>query len=178
VTQYESIIDPDESWLEKWLLHEAAEVYNYWGCVEAEGNPRIKRIWERFLDYELGHFQLVRGLFEDIERRDAQEVLPAALPMPIEYTSQRAFVREVLASEIDLRAEGPDFVSKDALERGNASERYAGQLNSEGSPSQTVAAGYVFWPGGELAAEPDPEPELRSGGRAPARRRAGARSAS
>ena len=29
VTQYESIIEPEETRLEKWLLHEAAEVYNY-----------------------------------------------------------------------------------------------------------------------------------------------------
>jgi hypothetical protein len=41
-TQYESIIDPDESWLEKWLLHEAMEVYNYHGCVQQETNPRIR----------------------------------------------------------------------------------------------------------------------------------------
>src|SRR5215204_2582046 len=34
VTQYESIIDSKETWLEKWLLHEATEVYNYWSCVE------------------------------------------------------------------------------------------------------------------------------------------------
>src|SRR4051812_14671262 len=36
VTQYESIVDPNETWLEKWLLHEAVEVYNYYGCVESE----------------------------------------------------------------------------------------------------------------------------------------------
>src|SRR5215212_6572189 len=57
VTQYESIIDPEESWLEKWVLHEAAEVYNYYGCMEQESNPRIRAIWERFVDYELGHLQ-------------------------------------------------------------------------------------------------------------------------
>jgi hypothetical protein len=39
VTQYESIIDPTETWLEKWLLHEANEVYNYFSCVEYEHNP-------------------------------------------------------------------------------------------------------------------------------------------
>src|SRR6185436_17126998 len=55
VTQYESIIDPRETWLEKWLLHEAGEVYNYWSCVESEDNPKIRAIWERFLEYELGH---------------------------------------------------------------------------------------------------------------------------
>jgi hypothetical protein len=57
VTQYESIIDTTETWLEKWLLHEANEVYNYYSCVEYEQNSRIKQIWERFLDYELGHLR-------------------------------------------------------------------------------------------------------------------------
>src|SRR3954469_7060668 len=36
VTQYESIIDPQESWLEKWVMHEACEVYNYYGAMEQE----------------------------------------------------------------------------------------------------------------------------------------------
>src|SRR5688500_17597361 len=66
VTQYESIIDPTETWLEKWLMHEASEVWNYYGCAQQEANPRIKAIWERFLDYELGHFNLVKDLFERI----------------------------------------------------------------------------------------------------------------
>jgi hypothetical protein len=44
VTQYESLIDPSETWLEQWLLHEANEVYNYWSCVQSESNPRIKSI--------------------------------------------------------------------------------------------------------------------------------------
>ena len=35
VTQYGSIIDPNETWLEKWLLYEANEVYNYYSCVAA-----------------------------------------------------------------------------------------------------------------------------------------------
>src|SRR5687768_12877566 len=34
VTQYESIIDPAETWMEKWLMHEACEVYNYYSCVQ------------------------------------------------------------------------------------------------------------------------------------------------
>ena len=76
VTQYESIIDPGETWLEKWLLHEAGEVYNYWSCVEFETNPRIKQIWERFLDYELGQLQFVADLFQKHEGRDAGEIIP------------------------------------------------------------------------------------------------------
>src|SRR3954454_15243035 len=52
VTQYESIIDPEETWLEKWLMHEACEVYNYYSCLQYESNRRIKAIWQRFLEYE------------------------------------------------------------------------------------------------------------------------------
>src|SRR3954452_16544083 len=59
VTQYESIIDPRETWLEKWLLHEAMEVYTYWSCLGQESNSKLKAIWQRFLDYELGQLHFV-----------------------------------------------------------------------------------------------------------------------
>ncbi len=150
VTQYESTIDPGESWLEKWLLHEACEAYNYYSCVEAETNPRIRAIWERFLDYELGHVRLVADLFEKMEGRDAAEVLPQAFPRPIEYVSHRAFVRETLRNEVDLRAAGTEIVAEEPSD--SPSRDYREQMNADGSPSETVAAGYVWTPGGELAA--------------------------
>jgi rubrerythrin len=148
VTQYESIIDPDESWLEKWLLHEGTEVYNYYSCVETETNPRIKAIWERFLDYELGHLHLVSELFKKHEFRDPAEVLPEVLPDPISYTSQRSFVRSVLNKEVELRTDLAEFVPKE--KEPESSLRYRAQMNSEGSPSERVAAGYRFTPGTEL----------------------------
>ena len=148
VTQYESIIDPTESWLEKWLMHEAAEVYNYYGCMEQESNPRIRAIWERFLDYELGHLQMVCELFKKHEKRDPEEVLPEQLPEPIPFDTQREFVRQTLANEVDLRADGADFVPKSKEPK--RSLDYRKQMNSEGSPTETVAAGYKWAPGSEL----------------------------
>src|SRR5690606_31138578 len=50
VTQYSSLMDPSESFLEKWLIHEVMEAYNYLSCMEQEDNPRIRALWERFLD--------------------------------------------------------------------------------------------------------------------------------
>lgn len=149
VTQYESISDASESWLEKWLLHEATEVYNYHSCVESEGNPRVRAIWERFLDYELGQLRFVADLFETVERRDAEEVLSSSLPAPIEYRSHREFVQRTLETEVQLRARGHEFVAPEL--EGDASLEQRRQLNSEGSPSETVAAGYVWHPGTELA---------------------------
>lgn len=149
VTQYGSIIDPDETMLEKWLLYEANEAYNYFSFVESETNPRIKAIWERFLDYELGHLNLVRNLFEKYEKRDPSEVLPKRMPDPIPFESQREFVRSTLEEEIDLRTDGAKFVSKE--KEGKLSREYREHINSEGSPSTSVAEGYIWAPGTELA---------------------------
>jgi hypothetical protein len=151
VTQYESIVDPNETWLEKWLLHEAGEVYNYYSCVAYESNPRIKEIWERFLDYELGHLQFVMDLFARTENRDPAEILPETMPDPISYESQRQFVRKVLAEEVDLRAVGTQFVDKSKEPKDGASAKQRKQLNADGSPSESVAAGYIWTPGTELS---------------------------
>jgi hypothetical protein len=150
VTQYECLIDPNETWLEKWLLHEACEVYNYWSCVEFETNPRIKQIWERFLDYELGQLRFVADLFQDQEDRDPAEVLPERLPSPVRYESHREFVRDVLRSEVSMSSAGTEYVNSPSEESAET-KTYRDVLNSDGSPSETVAAGYIWQPGGELA---------------------------
>ena len=149
VTQYESIIDPRETWLEKWLLHEACEVYNYYGCLQQEDNPRIKKIWERFVDYELGHLHLVMDLFQRLEKRDPLQVLPAVLPEPFPYKSNRGFVRQVLSQEVELRTQGPQFVTRERESR--LWLAYRALINADGSPSEAVAAGYRWAPGTELA---------------------------
>lgn len=148
VTQYESIIDPNESWMEKWLLHEATEAYNYYGCVQQESNPRIKALWERLLDYELGHLQFAMDMFKNIERRDPAEILPEKLPDPFPYTSNRDFVRATLRKEVDLRARDGEFVP--SKQESQASIEYRKHVNADGSPTETVAAGYQWTPGTEL----------------------------
>jgi hypothetical protein len=150
-TQYESLLDPKETPLEKWLLHEAMEVYNYFSCMEYETNPRIRQIWERFCDYELGHLHMVMELMKKFEGRDPAELLPATLPEPIRFESHRQFVRETLNREVDLRAAGTNFIHKDEeAARAPLSIAYREQMNSEGSPSEIVAAGYTWTPGTEL----------------------------
>ena len=139
---------PEQSLLENWLTHEAMEAYTYYSCLQQEGNPRIKAIWERMLSYELGHLHLVAELFKKHERRDPEEVIGKQLPEPIPFESQREFVRATLAREVNLRASGADFV--DAEQEPQSSLDYRNYMNSEGSPSETVAADYVWQPGTEL----------------------------
>lgn len=148
-TQYESIIDPDQTWMEQWLMHELMEVYNYHGCVQQETNPRIRALWERFLDYEIGQLQAVMELFKQVERRDPLEVMGESLPDPIPFASQRDFVREVLTREVDFRAVGTAYTEGEDSE---ASIAYREHMNSEGSPTEAIADGYAHRPGTELAA--------------------------
>jgi hypothetical protein len=151
VTQYESIIDPGETPLEKWLLHEATEVYNYWSCLQQESNPYVKSIWDRFLAYELGQLHFVMDLMKDLEKKDPAQLLERNLPEPISFTSHRDFVRSVLNDEVDLRASGTQFIAA-AQEATNApSVKYRNQLNQDGSPSEIIAAGYIWTPGTELS---------------------------
>ena len=151
VTQYESMIDPDETWLEKWVLHEATEVYNYWSCLEQEENPRVRALWQRFLDYELGHLHVAIEWFQRLEGRDVAEILPESLPDPLEYRSHREFVRKVLADEVHLRAVGPYIVDPRVTPETPETLAYRERLNEAGSPSEGVAAGYQWSPGTELA---------------------------
>jgi hypothetical protein len=149
ITHYGSMIDPNESPLEKMLLTEAMEVWNYQACAEQESNPRIKALWERLLDYELGHFQLVLRLFKDNARRDPAELLgDGSLPPGIRFESQRDFVRKVIAEETQLRKDGTQFVDESA--EAQSSIEWREHQNSEGSPSTSVSAGWHWTPGTEL----------------------------
>jgi rubrerythrin len=149
VTQYESILDPAESWLEQWVLHEANECYNYYSCVEQESNHNVKAIWERFLDYELGHFQMACDFLKQVEKRDPAEIVTSDFAAPLPFRSQRDFVRKVLHSEAGLRACGTAFVPKD--QESTATRSYRSYVNADGSPSETVSAGYRWEPGTEMS---------------------------
>lgn len=149
VTQYGSLQDPGESWLEKILIHEATEVYTYLSCVQSETNPRIKAIWEQFLDYELGHLATVSELFKKHERRDPEEVLGSKMPDALAFGPQRDFIRDVLETEVPLRTNGTEFVSLE--QESKLSRQQRAELNADGSPTNTVSAGYQWSPGTELS---------------------------
>jgi rubrerythrin len=149
ITQYESMIDSRETWAEKLLLHEANEVYNYYSCVAHETNPRIKAIWERFLDYELGQLQAAMEIFKQEEKRDPAEILPEKISETIPYKSQRTFIRMILKDEINLKVKGKKFTTSEA--ESNWTLKYREQINNDHSPSEKVSAGYIWKPGTELS---------------------------
>ena len=89
ITQYESLIDPNETWLEKWLMHEAMEVYNYLGCMQYETNPRIKDIWDTLLRLRARTSALRDGVVQGDRESRSRRILPQTLPEPIDYQSHQ-----------------------------------------------------------------------------------------
>ncbi len=150
ITHYGSMLNPYESPLEKLLIGEACEVWNYAACLEQETNPRLKELWERFLDYELGHLQVAITLFKEIERRDPAEILgDGKLPPFIQFESHREFLRETVAAESQMRKNLTQFV--DEVDEGKSSLVYREAVNASGSPSTIVSSTYSWTPGTELS---------------------------
>jgi hypothetical protein len=148
ISQYESMLAPATSWIEQWLLHEATECYLYYSCMADEGNHHLRALWERFLDYELGHFHMACDALRQVERRDPAAIVSSDLAGPLLLRSQREFVRKVRGAEAGLRTDGSRFVTS-ALENPR-SLAYRSALNAGGSPSDMAACGYVWMPGTEL----------------------------
>jgi hypothetical protein len=139
VTHYESLLDPLDSWLAMWAYHEYMEVYLYWSFAAQETDPRVKALWELHLEMELGQLQVACRFLERYEGRDPRELLPKELPdSPVTLQSNKDYVREILATQIDLRSDEGLYVTEADLGRNALSRQYQATVNAAGVPTEDV----------------------------------------
>jgi len=139
VSHYESLLDPLDSWLKQLVFHEYNEVYLYWSMLQNEGDKRIKALWELHLDMELGQLQAACELLKRYEGIDPAELLPPSLPdTPVTFEPNKGYVRDILATQIDLRTDGLLYVDDAALPDDHRSRRYREVVNAAGNPSEQV----------------------------------------
>lgn len=139
VTMYESLIDPTESWYEKLLLHEFTEVCTYYTCMEDETDPRIKKMWEMFLDFEIGHLKIAADIFKKREKRDPEEVIGTDIVIPCRFMSQKKYVTDVLTSQIQKRlSSDKGYTDIKHLPDDWGSYPVQEAQNEEGSPTEAV----------------------------------------
>lgn len=139
VTMYESLIDPTETLYEKLLLHEFTEVCNYYTCYEDEDNEHLKKIWELFLEFEIGHLQIAAALLEKYEDKDPEEVIGNKVIIPCRFKNQKNYVTKVLKNEINKRLDGKldmGYTSLDQLPDDWESYRVQKIQGQMGSPSE------------------------------------------
>lgn len=141
VSHYESILDPGASWLANLVLHEFNECWIYWSFMETEPDPRVKSLYELHLNMEIEHLRIACELMRQIEKRDpAEELLPAALERPMTFRDNKAYLRDVLAKQVDLAAADSDFVPITDLPTGHRFFDYQKVVNGDGVPSEMVIA--------------------------------------
>lgn len=138
VTFYESLLDPTETPLERQVLHELMEVYNYFHCCEQETDPRIKQIWDDFLHMELEHLQLWGNMLRKFEGRDPEELFGSTLTVDFKFTENKEYVRKVLERQRDLRELDHGYVAMDKLPQDWPSFQYMDVVNADRIPSEMI----------------------------------------
>jgi hypothetical protein len=138
VTHYESLCDPTETWWERLVLHEFNECYLYYSFLQQESDPRVKAIWELHLNMELAHLESAADLLRQFEGKEPEEVVGSdGLPEPIRFEPNKEFLRNLLATQLDLTTLGAGYV-REAHERFQLmQERFHG---GEEPPSEQVIA--------------------------------------
>ena len=101
VTHYESLMDPNATWLEMLLWHEYCECYLYWSCYMTETDPYVKGLWEENLEMEISHLHKAAELLKKYECKDWQEVIKdGEFPAPISLHQNIDYVRKILGDTV------------------------------------------------------------------------------
>jgi hypothetical protein len=156
VSHYESLLDPLDTWLRMWVFHEYNEVYLYWSMLQNESDRRIGQLWELHLQMEIGQLHAACDLLRRFEGVDPEEILPVSLPdTPVTFEPNKAYVRDILANQIDLRTDGSAYVPVDQLPSDHRYFGFQRRVNAGGSPMDLVVEENVRRNGGERRDETD-----------------------
>jgi hypothetical protein len=164
VSHYESILDPTSTWIESLLLHEFNECWIYWSLMQDEIDPRVKAVYELHLNMEIEHLRIAAEMMRQIEQRDPEALLPGELTNPLVFKENKAYVRQVLASQIDLTAKGSDFMPVADLPPEDRYFAYNSTVNDSWNPTDAVIDEAKQSDRGEYRLEtegPHPVPGLR-----------------
>lgn len=167
VSQYESLMDPNATWLEMLLWHEYCECYLYWSCFVTETDAYIKALWEENLDIEIGHLHKAAELLKKYENKDWQEVIfDGTFPSPLSLHENIEYVREILASTVQFTGHLEDYVNVNELPSDANFFQYQNIINPtpEIVPSHLVIDAHIMRFGKDYRYEvaPNPIKELRS----------------
>lgn len=165
VTHYGSMLDPTASWLENLVMHQWHECWMYWSMMQDEPDARVKAIYELHLNMEIEHLRIACELMRKIEKRDPEAILPIeGFAEPLKLEPNKAYVREVLAAQVDLTAKDADFVPVATLPDDDRYFEYQRRVNDQWVPSEEVVRENAEKNGREYRLEtegPHPVPGLR-----------------
>jgi hypothetical protein len=166
VSHYESILDPAASWFENLVLHQWHECWMYWSAVHDETDARVRKLYEQHLGMEIEQLRVACELMKRVEKRDPEEVLPiVGFTEPLRFQPNKAYVRAVLESQVDLTSKDSDFVPVSTLPEDDRYFVYQRRVNGDFSPTEEVVRANKEKSGRDYRLEtegPNPVDGLRS----------------
>ena len=167
VTQYESLMDPNATWLEMLLWHEYTECYLYWSCYMTETDAYIKALWEENLEMEIGHLHKAAELLKKYERKEWEEVIKdPKFPKPLSLHENVDYVRKILKNTVQFTSNKEDYVLLKDLPKDADFFRYQDVINAStrSVPSHQVIETYICRRGIDYRYEiaPNPVEQLRN----------------
>lgn len=166
VSQYGSLIDVNQTWLEGLLNHQYAECYLYWSAMETETDARIKPVWAVLFEQEVTHLHFAARLLRDYEGKEWQRVIPGGdFPDPLLLTGNIDYVRRVLGGTVCNTALREGWTNVDALNPQADFFRYQGIVNRDVNDveSHAIIERVIARDGEDYRFEtaPNPVPALR-----------------
>lgn len=112
VSQYESLKDPNCTWLECWVMHEYTECYLYYSMKEQETCENIKKIWEEHFEMEVAHLKLALSYLEKYENKTVKDLFKnPEFPELLIFGENKDYVRKVIEDTIQNTAYLEDYIS-------------------------------------------------------------------
>ena len=167
VTHYESLMDPNATWLEMLLWHEYCECYLYWSCYMTETDEYIKELWEENLEMEIGHLHKAADLLKKYEGKEWQEVIPdGEFPAPISLHENIEYVRKILGETVQYTTVKDDYKKIKDIPANADFFKFQDIINptTQIVPSHCVIEKFINHRGMDYRYQvaPSPVPELRN----------------
>ena len=111
VSQYESLKDPNCTFLEQWVLHEYTEAYLYYSAYSEEKDEYIKNIWYEHFEMECEHLKIACMLFEKYEKGHVEDVVgDGEFPKLLTLGTNKDYIRDVLERTVLLTGDRQGYI--------------------------------------------------------------------
>ena len=146
VSLYESLKDPNCTWLEGLLMHEYTECYLYYSCYEDEKDPKVKQVWEQMYEEELSHLHKAAELLKRYENKQWQQVIPnGEFPELLNFHDNIDYIRGVIQSTVGKTSVLDEYPNVEDLPKDAGFFMFQNTVNADiaAVPSHTVIENYI-----------------------------------
>lgn len=146
VSHYESLLDPNCTWLENLLNHEYTECYLYYSCYMTEKDPYIKALWEQNLYMEISQLHKAAELLKKYENKEWQQVIPnGEFPQLLELRPNVDYVRNILKETVNETSDKEQYINVSKISSTSDFCKFQNIVNSSDNivPSHNVINDYI-----------------------------------